>query len=124
MVNRKRSESALRLYKGSELEQLNRGRALARVLAPMRASDEEGARMLSASKRVCTVKELAEGSPKADELAGVGDSHLLVRDPMNPGYFLRKPLYDYSETMTGGRFVCDVHEGPVALEPDTLVGWY
>lgn len=42
MVNRKRSESASRLYKGSELEQLKSGKALARVLAPLRASDEEG----------------------------------------------------------------------------------
>lgn len=124
MVNRKRSESASSRYKGSDLELLNRGRSLARSLAPLRASDEEGVEMLKTSKRLCTVQELVDGSPRVDELVGVGDSHLLIRDAMNPGYFVRKPLYDYSDRKVSGRFVCDVHEGPVALEPDTLVCWY
>lgn len=66
--------------------------------------------MLRTSKRLCKVQELVGDSDRLDELVGIGGSHLLVRDQMNPGYFLRKPLYDYSDRKAGGKFVCDVHE--------------
>lgn len=79
---------------------------------------------MAMKKQVSTLQELVDNAPKMEELCGNGDSHLLIVDEMNPGQFIAKPLYDYSDQATrGGQFVCDIHEGPIALHGDTLILW-
>lgn len=109
-------------YKGSALQVLNDARSRAAGLSPLRASHPDGP-AFAAKPKVCTLQELVDDAPKVDELAGNGDSHLLIPDEFNPGRYVRKALYDYTKSATGDVYVCDVHEGPVALHGDTLIYW-
>lgn len=118
-----RHDNGKRLYTSSALFEMNQARRIAAKLRPVRASCAAGAELAKKS-RISTLQDLIDNSPKVDALCGSGDSHLLVPDDMNPGYFVTKPLYDYSDVrLHGGQYICDVHEGRIALHGDTLILW-
>lgn len=130
--NSRRQETARRIYAESALVRHNRGqrdRAKARRLGAdlnaLRASQPDGPGF-AARDRVCTLRDLVAHDPKIDHLCGIGDSHLLVPDIFNTGFYLPKALYDYQAEPTNGdsdQYLCDVHEGSVLLPADTLIYW-
>jgi hypothetical protein len=123
-VRRQSRQEAARLnYPGSPLKELNDARHRAGVLSPLRAC-QVGAEKYYGKPRITTLQELVDGNEKVDSLCGNGDSHLLIADPYNPGEYSAKALYDYSDKLEStGVYICDVHEGRVALPPDTLIYW-
>lgn len=110
-------------FPGSKLDKLNKARSRTAALQPLCASNPAASPYLNGT-RFTTLLELIQNSDKADKLAGEYESHLMIEDIYNPGLFLPKPLYDYSkETMAGGKFMIDVHEGELIVPGDTMIYW-